>query len=733
MSTQLYVGGALPPEALYIERAADRQLVDALGRGVHCHVLAPRQVGKTSLRIRARRLLEADPARPRRCAAVDFTALGTEVAETDEAQDRWYLSLAAEMGRGLGLPAARVAEHWKQHAGLRGVDRWARIVRDVLLGDDSNEPDAPDAPDPPQIVFFFDEVNALLRLRFRGEWLGALRALHNERATTPKLRRLTFCLIGFARAEDLVPDMVNNPFDIAETIALEDFTRAELAQAEAVVAARVGAERAAPLLDAVHAWTSGHPLMTVALLRAALDAPVPPAGNETDALAEAVEALFPRAGLRAHPLLTAAATYLQSEWVQAPASRTQALYARLLTTATVPALANDPVQSVLRIAGVAAVRDGRLLLRNRIYARALDAAWVAEHLGRRPLYEAAAAWDAAGRARIALPSRAAAADLLGWAEGRGDLTELETALIAAMLQARQRRFVGLVLGGSVLTVGLLAAGALAAITAFRLEADRQRDRAERIRDVTDARRAADEVVIRLAQTEIAARNSLDDAQRQSADAESVLAMIRTGAPTETEGNAAVENLRAQVQALTGRAARLEREVDRARAAREAAERAFAAAAHAADAPPLPGGTPTPSTPASTPPSPPPTPPVAAPDARDAGAGATTAQVVQAVEDQQVNLHSEIAALDGDTSKVRAQLVDVMRAEVLTPRAPKLKPRPRPDPDPVDAALCVTAVSIANQRLSADNRRLCGVAACFEARNPQDQCLADAPKLTELCP
>jgi hypothetical protein len=728
LTTQLYVGGALPPEALYIERAADRQLVDALGRGLHCHVLAPRQVGKTSLRIRARRLLESDPGHPRRCAAVDFTALGTEVAETDEAQDRWYLSLAAEMGRGLGLPAARIAEHWKQHAGLRGVDRWARIVRDVLLGDE-----APDTPDAPQIVFFFDEVNALLRLRFRGEWLGALRALHNERATTPRLRRLTFCLIGFARAEDLVPDMVNNPFDIAETIALEDFTRAELGQAEATVAARVGAERAAPLLDAVHAWTSGHPLMTVALLRAALEAPTPPA--DANALSEAVEALFPRAGLRAHPLLTAAATYLQSEWVQAPASRTQALYARLLTTATVPALANDPVQSVLRIAGVAAVRADRLVLRNRIYARALDAAWVAEHLGHRPLYEAAAAWDAAGRARIALPSRAAAADLLGWAEGRGDLTELETALIAAMLQARQRRFVGLVLGGSVLTVGLLAAGALAAITAFRLEADRQRNRAERIRDVTDARRAADEVVIRLAQTEIAARNSLDDAQRQQSDAESVLAMIRTGAPSETEGNTAVENLRAQVQALTGRAARLEREVDRARAAREAAERAFAAAAHAADSPsaPTPAATPPvpPVVPTLTPPSPPPTPPVAAPDARDAGAEATTAQVVQAVEDQQVNLHSEIAALDGDTSRVRAQLVDVMRAEVLTPRP--MKPRPRPRPDTVEADLCVTAVSIAHQRLSADNRRLCGVAACFEARNPQDQCLADAPKLAELCP
>jgi hypothetical protein len=713
----LYAGGALPPGALYIARAADDLLFDALAAGQHCHVLAPRQVGKTSLRIRTRRRLEAAPDGGRRCVSVDFTALGTEVAESDEAQDRWYLTLAAEMGRGLGLGLTAVSSHWRALDGLRGVDRFTRFVREVFLP-------AADGP----VVVFFDEINTLLRLRFRGEWLGALRALHNERAADPRLARLTFCLIGFARAEDLVPDIVNNPFDITRMIALEDFTRAELEQATPALRGRLPTALEAPLLDAVHHWTSGHPLMTLALLREALATAPRPASPE--ALAPLVERLFPRDGLQAHPLLTAAGAWLQADWAQAPMARTQALYARLAAGERLPARAGDPVQGALRIGGLAAVREGALAVRNAVFARALDVDWASELLARRPLHDAATTWDRAGRARIALPTRAAAADLLGWADGRGDLNELETALIAAMLQARQRRFVGLVVGGSVLTVGLLAAGALAAITAFRLEADRQRNRAERIRDVTDARRAADEVVIRLAQTEIAARNSLDDAERQQADAESVLSMIRTGAPTETEGNAAVENLRAQVLALTSRAGRLEREVERARAAREAAERAFAAAAHDADSPPAQ----TPPGLAATPPSPPPSPPVAAPAAQDAGVPATTAQVVQAVEDQQVNLHSEIAALDGDTSKVRAQLVDVMRAEVLTPRPPRLNPlRPRPRPDPVEADLCVTAVSIANQRLAADNRRLCGVAACLEARNPQDQCLADAPDLTGLCP
>ena len=733
---ELYVGGALPPGALYIERAADRALVEALRAGIHCHVLAPRQVGKTSLRIRARAVLECDPQAPRRCASVDFTALGTAVVESDEAQDRWYLSLAAEMGRGLGINTGRIAEHWKGNAGLRGVDRWSRVVRELFLGPESGEA---------ALIFFFDEINALLRLRFRGEWLGALRALHNERATNPQLARLTFCLIGFARAEDLVPDMVNNPFDITKTISLEDFTRAELDQARPAVVLALerhptGAEgqpstaqRADALLNAVHAWTSGHPMMTVALLRAALAQP--PAEPSREALLGAVESLFPRVGLQAHPLLTAAATYLQSDWAQAPMARTQALYARLLAGDAVPARANDPVQGVLRIAGVAAEHGGMLQVRNAIFARALDAAWIAEHLNRRPLHEAAGAWDAAGRGGIALPSARIGAELQAWSEDRTDLTELEVIFLRALQQRRQRRVVGLVIAGAVVTVALLAAGALAAITTFRLRAHQAQDRVVLIENVTQARRAADEIVIGLAKTEFAARNSLDDAVREQQEAQSVLSLIRSGvaeavatgpAGADAAGrNQAVENLRRQVAELTTRAGRLQGELDRARGARERAERHLEASSRAALE--------TPQTPSQPPPNRDPhgAPPQVPPDPPDAGP--TTAAVVEAVAAQQATLRTEMTNLAGDTSRMRSQLLDVVRAEVLTPR--QVKPRPpalNVPTDVVEARLCVTAVSLANRRLEAENRRLCEVAECVESRNLKDTCLGPDLNLEATC-
>jgi len=52
-------GGALSPRVpTYVERAADRELFDALVRKQYCYVLTARQMGKSSLVVRTRQKLE---------------------------------------------------------------------------------------------------------------------------------------------------------------------------------------------------------------------------------------------------------------------------------------------------------------------------------------------------------------------------------------------------------------------------------------------------------------------------------------------------------------------------------------------------------------------------------------------------------------------------------------------------------------------------------------------------
>ena len=66
-------GGTVREGATYIERKADKEIVEALLEGEFCYVLAPRQIGKSSLRIRAHKQLKE---RGVRCASVDLTSIG---------------------------------------------------------------------------------------------------------------------------------------------------------------------------------------------------------------------------------------------------------------------------------------------------------------------------------------------------------------------------------------------------------------------------------------------------------------------------------------------------------------------------------------------------------------------------------------------------------------------------------------------------------------------------------
>jgi hypothetical protein len=90
-------GGTVGEGAFDVERPADRELPDALRQGERCYVLATRQIGKSSLRLRAAKKLAAEGVA---CVHIDLTGLGSE---TSTAESR-YFGLTSEIADQLGLP-----------------------------------------------------------------------------------------------------------------------------------------------------------------------------------------------------------------------------------------------------------------------------------------------------------------------------------------------------------------------------------------------------------------------------------------------------------------------------------------------------------------------------------------------------------------------------------------------------------------------------------------------------
>ncbi len=234
-------GGALGEGALYVERAADRELPEALRRGELCYVLATRQIGKSSLRLRTTRRLVAEGIA---CVTIDLTALGTE----NTSAETWYVGLTAEIALGLDLPPPD--DFWEKHKALGPVHAFSRYMEDEVLAGVAG-----------RVVIFIDEIDATLSLPFaRDDFFAAVRAFYIRRADRPENERLTFCLLGVAAPGDLISDPTRTPFNIGRAIHLEDFSRAETA----ALAVGLGgsAEEQTALLDEVFAWTSGHPYMT---------------------------------------------------------------------------------------------------------------------------------------------------------------------------------------------------------------------------------------------------------------------------------------------------------------------------------------------------------------------------------------------------------------------------------------------------------------------------------------
>jgi hypothetical protein len=408
--------GGLLERSIYVERPADRLLPEALLAGEYCHILAPRQIGKTSLCFRTARALIR---RGVRCANVDVTAAGTP-----STAEEWYFGLVDEIARRLRMPDP--LDEWQKRAGVAPAQRFRDFVRALVEKD----------PTETRLVIFLDEIE-MVRLApvDVDDFLLILRSFHEERGQSPALRRLSFCLIGVTTPNDLIKNKSVTPFNVSKAIRIDDFTREEC---DGLAPGLTDLDASAPaLLDAVYGWTDGHPYMTMrACFELARQMGVT-RGAEQAAVDEVVRGQFLDRPLEDTNLNYAARRFEDPKFERDGARLADKiqLYRRVLARQDPPAHNESAVQMELRICGMVKdveVSPGRRVLRprNRIYERALDTEWLRSKGERRFFSEAVWKWLDAGKDEAALLRGVVLEKAQAWAK-TNPLSEDEQAFLDA--------------------------------------------------------------------------------------------------------------------------------------------------------------------------------------------------------------------------------------------------------------------------------------------------------------
>ncbi|MGQ4650236.1 WD40 domain-containing protein [Lyngbya aestuarii] len=420
---QYQVGGSLAQNApTYVVRQSDHQLYEALKQRDFCYVLNSRQMGKSSLLVRTRHLLQQQGTR---CSTLDMSRIGSE----NITPVQWYKGVISELCRDFQLLGKiHLKSWWREQEDFPIIQRLSNFLEDVLLAEFATE----------KLVIFIDEIDSILSLNFSiDDFFALIRFCYNQRAINPEYNRLTFALFGVATPSDLIADKKRTPFNIGKAIKLHGFQPEEAQPLVKGLAAQF--DNAPAILQEILAWTGGQPFLTQKLCQLMIT-------NSQGAVSEGMK--IPR-GMEAFWVESVIRKGVINKWESQDEPehlrtigdrlfRQNQLTGRLLGTyqqllqGTAVASDDSQEQVELLLSGLVVKQQGYLQLRNRIYAEVFNLTWIEQQLAAlRPYSQTLDAWIASGKTdKSRLLRGQALKDAQHWLQGKS-LSNLDYHFLAA--------------------------------------------------------------------------------------------------------------------------------------------------------------------------------------------------------------------------------------------------------------------------------------------------------------
>ena len=238
----VYPSGAVKlSDTFYIERQSDHDLgYEITHPGRTITITGPRQVGKTSLLIRA-----VQSAVQAHNAQVVYLDLQTMPQETVAEESRFLQELAYLIADELEIEPEVVDKAWASR--LAPGRKFTKLMDRVVLP-------ASERP----MILALDEVDRLLPTRYHADFFGLLRSWHNLRSRSPHWEQFSLLMAISTEPYLLIDDMQQSPFNVGLMLYLDDFAEAQVRE--------LNGRYQSPLPDQdipqLYRLLNGHPYLT---------------------------------------------------------------------------------------------------------------------------------------------------------------------------------------------------------------------------------------------------------------------------------------------------------------------------------------------------------------------------------------------------------------------------------------------------------------------------------------